>query len=232
MTDTNPRAVMGANNPPDPIDHITAFYNVSLDEAANWTDGTPVENEAQMKAVDALREDMRQWRLALEKGQKSATAPLHDAWKAEVARWKPTIDDAKRIEGCLMAAVEPYKRKLADEKAAAERAAWEAANKARREAEETAAKANAADLDAQRAVEAARQAAIDAEAQAKAARDDKVKGLRTETISQIDDHRAALHWIAKNDRDAMTAFVDEYVRRNFKTRDIDGVTRVVQKVAR
>jgi hypothetical protein len=35
-----------------------------------------------------------------------------------------------------------------------------------------------------------------------------------------------------HDRDAMTAFVEDYVRRNFKTRDIDGVDRVVQKVAR
>ena len=231
MTDTNPRAVMGANNPPDPIDHITAFYNVSLDEAANWTDGTPVENEAQMKAVDALREDMRQWRLALEKGQKSATAPLYDAYKLELARWKPTIDDAKRIESCLMAAVEPYKRKLAEEKAAAERAAWEVANKARREAEEAARKANAADLDAQRAVEAARQAAADAKQQARAARDDRVKGLRTETETVVLDHLALARWLWVNDRDAVLQFNADRARK--LALDIAGVVeRQTKKVAR
>jgi hypothetical protein len=131
-----------------------------------------------------------------------------------------------------MAAVEPFKRKLAEQKAAEERAAWEATNKARREAEELARKANAADLEAQREVEAARQAALDAEQKARDAKANGVKGLRTETVAQIDDHKAALHWIARHDKDAMTAFIEEYVRRNFKDAEIDGVTRVTRKVAR
>ena len=33
----------------------------------------------------------------------------------------------------------------------------------------------------------------------------------------------ALHWIAKNDKDAMTAFVEDYVRHNHKTSTITGV---------
>ena len=65
---------------------------------ANWLDGSPVENEAQMKAVDGLRKQAREWRMALKAGQKSATAPLYDAYKAEGARWKPTIEDAQRID--------------------------------------------------------------------------------------------------------------------------------------
>lgn len=224
-------APKGHNNPPDEIDAICAAYEAEREEAENWADGAPVENEAQMKAVDALRSAMRQWRLDLERGQKSATAPLYDAYKVELARWKPTIDDAKRIEGCLVATVDAFKRKLAAEKAEAERKAWEETNRLRREAEEAARKADASNLEAQREVEAARQAALDAEKAAQAAKKDNVKGLRTVTRYQIEDHREALHDIAANDREAITAFIEEYVRRNHKARTIKGVRVWTEKAA-
>jgi len=223
MNDTNTRAVIGDNSPPDPIDAITAAYTTDREEAENWTDGAPVENEAQMKEVDALRGAMRQWRLDLEKGQKDATKPLNDILVAERNRWKPTIEDAKRIEGCLVATVDVFKRKLAAEKAAAEKAAWEETNRLRREAEEKARKADASNLEAQREAQAAHQAALDAEKAARDAKADNVKGMRKVTRYEIEDHKAALHWIAAQDRDAMTAFIDDYVKRNHKTKTIDGV---------
>jgi len=215
---------MGGNNPPDPIDEINAAFEAEREEAANWLDGSPVENEGQMNAVDALRKSMRKWRLDLEKGQKSASAPLYDAYKDELDRWKPTIQDAKRIESCLVAAVDGFKRKLAEEKRAAERAAWEKAEKARREAEEKTRAAAASDLDAQREAEAAKQAVIDAENAAKAASKDKVKGMRTVTRYEITDHRALVNWIARNDKPAMTAFVEEWARKNHKSQgDAEGL---------
>ncbi|MEP5769110.1 hypothetical protein [Nisaea sp.] len=224
MNDMNPRAVVGGNNPPDPIDEINASFEADREEAANWTDGAPVENEAQMKAVDALRKSMREWRLSLEKGQKAATAPLRAVYQAELDRWKPTIEDAKRIEGCLVSTVDAFKRKLKAEKEAAERAAWEAANKARREAEEKARAADASNLEAQREAQAAKEAAMEAEKAAQAAKKDQVKGLRTVTRYTIDSHKTALADIYKTDPESIVAFVDEYVRRNHKTRAIAGVT--------
>lgn len=206
----------GGNNPPDPIDEITAAYEAERDEAANWTDGTPVENEAQMNEVDALRKAMRQWRLDLERGQKSATAPLYDAYKAEQERWKPTIEDAKRIEKALVATVDHFKRKLAEEKRAKERAAWEAAEKARREAEEKARAAAESDLEAQREAAAAKEAAMQAEKDAQAAKKDQVGGLRKVTKYEVTDYKALLHWLAANRKDDLTAFMDEWARRNHK----------------
>ncbi|WP_375553359.1 hypothetical protein [Roseovarius mucosus] len=228
MNDLTPG--IGHNAPPDPIDTITATYEAEREEAANWTDGTPVENEAQMNEVDALRKAMRQWRLDLERGQKDATAPLRAVYQAELDRWKPTIEDAKRIEGCLVATVDAFKKRLAEEKRAAERAAWEAAEKARREAE---AKAQAAaDLEAQREAEAARQAAIDAEKAAQAARKDQVKGMRTVTRYEITDHKALLHWIAKNDREAVTAFIEAWAQKNHKANEnADGLRVWTEKEA-
>ena len=229
MTKLAPRT---HNNPPDPIDEIISTYDDSRSEAENWLDGSPVENEAQMKAVDDLRKAMRQMRLDLERGQKSAAAPLYDVYKAELARWKPTIEDAKRIEAGLVSAVDVFKRKLAEEKREAERLAWEAANKARREAEAKAAAANAADIEAQREAAAAKEAAMEAERMAQAARKDQVKGMRSVTKYEITDYRDFLHWVAKNDRDAITAFLDEYARKEHKVvANADGLRVWVEKEA-
>lgn len=228
----NERAVIGGNNPPDPIDEINAAYEGARLEAENWLDGSPVENEAQMNAVDAIRKDAREWRLSLERGMKSATAPLYDAYKAEGERWKPTIEDAKRIEAGLVAAVDGYKRKLAAEKAEAERKARAEAEKAMREAREAWERANAADLEAQRAA-AAKQA--EAEAAVHAAKDaarDTVKGLRTVTHHEITDAKGLLNWLARNRRDDVMAFLTEWARRNHRDcKDADGLRVWTEKEA-
>jgi len=219
----NAPAQIGHNAPPDPIDEALAPYEEYIEEAENWLDGTPIEDEAQMKAVDAIIKEMRSAKSDLAKAKKSATAPLHDAWKSEIARWKPTEDDIERRLKGLAAVVDPFKRQLAEKKEAAKRAAYEEARRKEREAEEAARKADASNYEAQ--VEADRKAheAMEAKKAASAANKDTVKGLRTVTRYEVEDHRAALHWIATNDRDAITAFIDEYVRRNHKTASIEGV---------
>lgn len=231
MDDLNPRAVIGANNPPDPIDVICAEFEAAREEASNWLDGKPVTDEAQMKAVDGLRKQAREWRMALEAGQKSATAPLYDAYKAEGARWKPTLEDAQRIEKGLVALVDDFKRKLAAEKAEAarkaEREAWDA-TRAAREASE---RANAADLEAQRAAAEAQRQAEEAQRRATAASKDTVKGLRTVTRYEITDHRALLNWIATNRRDDVTAFIEEWARKNHREFDAANGLRVWQEKA-
>lgn len=204
---------IGHNNPPDPIDQINAEYEATREEAEMWLDGALVENEDQMKAVDALRKAAREWRQSLETGQKSESAPLHDAWKAALARWKPTIEDAQRIEKGLVALVDGFKRKLAAEKAEAERKARAEAEAKAKAARDAAQAADAANIEAQR--EAARMQAEAEEAAKIAAKasKDTVKGMRTVTRYEITDHRALLNWIARNDRDALTAFIEEYARK-------------------
>lgn len=227
----NAHADIGHNNPPDPIDEALAPYGDAISEAENWLDGTPVKNEDQMKAVDALIKDIRKAKSDLAKAKKSTTAPLHDAWKSEVARWKPTEEDIEfRLKG-LAAVVDPFKRKLAEEKEAAKRAAYEEARRKEREAEEAAKAAQASNYED--ATEAARlkHEAIEAKKAAAAANKGTVKGLRTVTKYEIQDHRAALHWIASNDRDAVTAFIEEYVRRNHKAQKINGVRVWTEKEA-
>jgi hypothetical protein len=227
-------AEIGHNNPPDPIDEITAEYGDAISEAENWTDGTPVQDEAQMRAVDALRADLRKWRLALEKGQKDATAPLRAIYQAELDRWKPTIEDAKRIEGCLVATLDAFKRKLAAEKAEAERKARAEAEAAAEALRRARAEADRADLEAQRAIaDAEREAEIARIKAAKAAKDTEIKGMVTRTMHEVIDHRLLLHWIAANDKAAMTAFIEEWARRNHSMgASIPGLRVWQEKVAK
>lgn len=212
----NERAIIGGNLPPDPLDDALAPYGDHIAEAEAWLDGSAVETEAQMRAADSLLKQIKAAEKAVVAAQKSEAAPLHDAWKAALARYKPTIDDLDRIKRGLIAAVDAFKRKLAAAKAEAERKAREEAEAKAQAAHEAAMKAHATDIDAQRdAAEAAAQAE---DAQRIAARATKeaasVKGLRTVTRYEITDHRALLHWIAKHDREAVTAFVEDYAARN------------------
>ena len=219
------------NNPPDPIDEALAPYGDAIEEAQNWLDGEPIQNEDQLKATDALLKTIKGALKDLNAARDEATKPLHEAWKAEVARWKPTQDDLDRIIKGLVACQDPFKRALAAQKEAEKRAAWEAAEKAKREAEEAARAAQASDINAQR--EAAEKAAEAQRAleEASAKQKDKVKGMRTVHRYEIEDHRAALHWIAQNDRDAVTAFIEAYVAKNHKDTEIAGVRRWTEKEA-
>lgn len=212
----NVHAQIGGNNPPDPIDEALAPFGDTITEAEGWLDGKAVETEGQMKAVDALTKEIKAAKKAVEAAEESEAKPIYDQWKAAKARYKPTLDDLDRIVKGLVAAVDGFKRKLAAEKAEAERLArFEAARKMR-EAEEAARHAAANDIDAQRAAAAAQAEAAEAQRLAQAAAKDTVKGLRTVTRYEITDHRALLNWIARNDRDAITAFIEAWAAKNHK----------------
>ena len=204
------------NNPPDPIDEALAPFDETRQEAESWLDGKPVETEGQMKAVDALIKEMKAAKKAVEQAEESAAKPIYDQWKAEKAKFAPTLTDLDRIVKGLVAVVDGFKRKLAAEKEAArkeaERAAWEAT----RAAQEAARLADATNIEATRAVAKAAEEAESAQQAAMAANKDTVKGLRTVTRYEITDHKGLLNFIAKNARDDVTAFIEEWARKNHK----------------
>lgn len=220
------------NNPPDPIDEITAQFEATRLEAENWLDGQPVTTEPQMQAVDELRKGMRDYRISLERGQESEAKPIYDEYKRVRGRWDATIKDAKRIEAGCVALVDGFKQALARHREEEERRARAEAQEAARKAHEAAQAANAADIEAQRAAAAAQREAEEAQKRAaQASKANDVKGLRTVTRHAIDDYRAALHDIAQSDRDGMTLFIEEYVRKHHATRQIAGVRVWVEKIA-
>lgn len=231
MAEDNPRAMIGGNNPPDPIDLALQPYGDIIEEAASWLDGAVVENELQLKATDKILKQLKEARKAVDTARDELTKPLHEVWKSEVARWKPTQDDLDRQVKCLIAAQAPFKAKLLAEKEAEQRKAREEAEAAAEVARQAHAAANSASLADQRKADELMQEAEQAERRLAAASKDTVKWMRTVQVYEIESHKAALHWIASNDREALTAFIDEYVRRNFKARAIDGVKVETKKEA-
>ena len=204
------------NNPPDPLDEALALDPEALELSEGMLTGLPVENVQQMNAADALAKRLKAIKKAVTEAKEAESKPLHDAWKAALARYKPTEEDLDRqIKGCA-ALVDGFKRKLAAEKAEAERKAQAEANAARRAAEAAARQASAGDIEAQRAAAAAKLEADIATARATAASKDTVRGLRLTTLHAVDDHRALLNWIAVNRRDDITAFIDDWARRNHR----------------
>jgi len=216
----------------DPIDEALAPFGDVISEAENWLDGQKVETEAQMKAADALLKGIKAARKAVDEARDLSTKPLHDAWKGEVARWKPTQDDLDRLAKGLVALLDDFKRKLAAEKAEAARKAEAEAWEKTRAAQEAARLADAGNIEEARAAAAAMEEAEAAQKAAMAAGKDTVKGLRTVTLYEITDHKALLNWIARNDRDAITAFIEEYARKEHKViANADGLRVWTEKQA-
>lgn len=209
-------AMRGHNNPPDSLDEALSPFGDAISEAENWLDGEPVQNEAQMKAVDSLLRSIKAAKKAVTEAEESEAKPIYDQWKAAKARFAPTLADLDRITKGLVSIVDGFKRRLAAEKAEAERKARAEAEAKMRAAAEAARAADAGNIEAQRAAAAAQaEAEAAAEAAAEAGKD-TVKGLRKVTRYEVTDHRALLHWIAANRRDDLTAFIDEWARRNHR----------------
>jgi hypothetical protein len=199
-------ATLGHNNPPDPIDDALAPFGDVISEAEAWLDGTRVESEGQMKAADTLIKSVKAARKAVDEARDTVTKPLHEAWKAEVARWKPTQDDLDRIVKGLVALVDDFKRKLAAEKEAARKKAEAEAWEATRKAQEAARLADAANIDAQREAAAAMAEAEEKQRQAQAAAKDTVLGLRTVTETIVVDALELARWLWVNDKEAQMQF--------------------------
>lgn len=220
------------NNPPDPIDEAMAPFDDDRTEAEGWLDGKPVENEGQMKAVDTLIKAMKAAKKSVEAAEESAAKPIYDQWKAEKAKFAPTISDLDRIVKGLVAAVDGFKRKLAAQKAEAERKAQDEAWEKTRAAQEAARLADVSNIEAQRAAAAAIADAEAAQKAAQAAAKDTVKGLRSVTKYEVTDHRALLNYIARNVRDDMTAFIDEWARKHHREfPNADGLRVWIEKEA-
>lgn len=213
---TNPRAIIGDNAPPSPIEVCIAKHDDILTEAQLWCDGEPVTTEAQMIAIDAVLKQFKAYCAALEKAGKEQTAPLHAAWQAELATVKVYVKDAELVQAALVKCVAPFKSKLASDKAEADQLAQAAAWEATRAAREAAAKANAGNIEQARAAAAAMVEAEALQRAANASAKSKVTGMRTVTHHEITDHKALLNWIARNRRDDMMVFLGEWARKNHK----------------
>lgn len=219
---------MGHNNPPSPFGQheVLEPYATYIGEAEHWLDGTPVETEEQLEAVDALLFNVKAAEKALLQARDESTRPLHDAWKAEVARWKSPLDELDRLKKGLARIVNDFKVRLADQREAEARRIRLEAERMMNAARELAATVDEGNIHSVRVAEKARRDAEEALRASRHIEKMRPKGLRTVrkwAFIDAEGRRQALHWIARNDRDAVTEFIDGYVARNFRDKAIDGV---------
>lgn len=220
----NERAVIGHNNPPDPIDEALAPFGDAISEAENWLDGEPVQTEEQMHAVDSILGSIKSALKNVNDAEAAVTKPLHAAWKEEKERWKPTIQDLTRMKTGLVKLVAEFKAELARKQREEERQARAAAEEARIEAARAAREADEGNIEQVReAAELQHQAEL-AHAEMAAVSKAKVKGMRKVVKYQITEPRKLINWIATNDKPAMMEFMEGWARRNHRNmRHADGL---------
>ena len=152
--DANPRAVIGGNFPPPDraaYDALKAAADDLMVEVGNWCDGVKIETQEQADVVARLIDQTRKLRTAADDARKKEAKPWDDG-KAEIQdRYNKLIGETKAIKGALVRAQEALQatltpwlvqlqqaqaaeaarlRKIADDEAAAARAALLAANPA------------------------------------------------------------------------------------------------------
>lgn len=218
---------IGHNNPPA-VEAMALHVEDLFKLVSDTTDGAEVKTDEQEAALDGLLDDVRQAKKDSEANRKSEKQPHLDAGAAVDAAWKPILSR-------LDAAANEIKAKLTPYRIAKEAAKAEAARKAREEAEAREAKAREAlssdgpleqRYDAEQSLTTAQKLKVAANKI-----DRSPTGLRPHNVVTVTDRRAALNWIAKNDPDALSAFVDDYARRNAPTRQMDGVDVTVERRA-
>lgn len=220
--DANPRAIIGANGPPDPFEAIKVHVEDLMVEARNFCDGAPIESQAQADLVARLIDDFRGAHKAADEARKEDARP-YDEGKARVQeKYAALIADTKAQKGqivraldALKATLTPWLQKLERERLERERAARE---EARRKADEAAAAmraASTADLSGREQAEALVADAKAAEAAANAIGRDKAHakgdgraiGLRKTYRPILADRKAALRHYAASRPDDLVAFL-------------------------
>jgi hypothetical protein len=215
----------GHNNPPSPIELALEPFNDTLGEIEHWLDGDPITTAEQNKAVDALAKALRGIRKKVGEARDAEVRPLHEAYKAAHAEWEPIIAELKLQQELLGKCGQEFKLAETQRREAEAAVARAEARRVEEAADVAAAKAKAlgSDLEASKAAVEAKQQAQEAKAAASAASRDKVKGLRTVWHYEVEDARAALGWIAANDRAALEQYIDEYARQKHREVAITGV---------
>lgn len=221
--DTNIRAGIGGNNPPEPtpFEAVRTRIDGLYLEANNWLDGAPVDTAELAAGVEKLEAAIKAAVKDAEDARKAEAKPFDDG-KAEVqARYNLLIGETKTVKGTAILALEACKAALTPWRIKAQAEKDAAAAAARKQAEEKAAAALAARQVADLAnlaakAESDRLLAEAEEARKAANRAEKAAttktGLRTtyRAVMIPDGLQAAARHIWANDQAALSSFVQSW----------------------
>lgn len=213
-------SAIGHNNPPEPtpFEVVTAKADDLLLEARNWADGQKVESQAQADAVDALMDKLRAAEKATDEQRVIEKAPLDDQIAEIQDRYNVYIAPLKNKKpgkiplalDALKKTIEPWLKKLDDDrKAAAAKAAAEAEAAAKAAAEAMAAAQAESSIEGREAAEELVQAAAQAQSFARRVAAPVATGLRTYWTPHITDQKAAiLHYMKEQPERFLTLALD------------------------
>lgn len=220
----------GHNQPP-PEETFGMAIDDLYDEAKNFIDGTPIENQGQADAIGKIVSELKQIKKAADAARADEKRPHDDAAKAVQAKWKPLLEKADRA---IDAATKPLTaflvRQEEERRAEAQRLA-QAAQDAAIEAQKAQQAASSLD-DAERADELAKEAAkLDSaakrtnKAKSNVAGVNRAIGLRTYWACTVTDFGALLAYMKKARPDDLKAMLSEYAQKqvNAGARHIPGV---------
>lgn len=211
---------IGHNEAPEPTPFELSKQEIEdlCYEAKHWLDGEPISRQEVADQVDFLKASIRDAKKLAKERQDAETKQLNDELKAIYAKYNALIGDTKASgKGIAVVALdacdqvlEPWLRRIADEKAAAERAAREEAEVKARAAQEAIRAAREKDLAAKEEAEALLRDAKKAEAVAnKIARSSTgmTSHLRRTYRPVMVDATAAAKWAWAHHRAEMEEFL-------------------------
>lgn len=201
-------APIGHNEPPtpDPFTAVKIHCDDLYMEAKHWLDGAAITSDAEAAAVDKLLEEARKAWKAADDARVEENEPF-DLGKAAVQeKYAPLIAKTKSVTGTMVrlqdackAALEPWRKKKADEAAAAAEAARLEA-KAAADAAAEAMRASAGNLEEREAAEELVKAAEDAQRDAARATKAATTGTGLTTYYEA---------VLTNQRDAMLHYMKD-----------------------
>ena len=221
MDAANPRAVIGANEPPEPTPFEAARETLTdLEaEAQNYLDGDEITSQAVADDVGKLLDAIRKARKVADEARADEKRAYDEAANAVQAKWKPLLEMADRVAKVAKAALTPWLMAQEAEKRAREDAARIVAEAAAAEAQRLAAAATGSLADAKArdaAIENAEAAAADlaraAKAKASAKGGARAVSLRLSYTAEVTDARAYLNHVARTRPDDLTAWLGEHAQ--------------------
>jgi len=229
-------AVMGDNGPPEPtpIETLSERVNDLYNEALNWLDKDPIENEAQAEQVTRLKGMLSEVKKIAEAERKAEKQPFLDGGRAVDAKWKPVIDMAEKAAKAAARKLTPWLQAVEAEKARIAREEREKAEQALRDAKEAQrlVEQGGGDMaEIERAEEALRiakeqqmAARMAAQDKANIRTDEGGATLRTYWLLKVTDDRALLKHYLVTDPDWVRTIMRERAEKDMRAgaRDIPG----------
>lgn len=231
-------ATIGHNNPPEEV--ADAFKEVQqniddiFDTAKDFCDGEAIQSQKMHDALKKIHDDLHNFGKTADDLRKEEKKPHDDAGKAVQKKFKPLSDKVSLGKEACQKVLAPWRKKIADEKAAAAERARIAADEAAAEAAK-AIQESAGNLEERVTAEEQLAHAKSLDKGAKRANKDATTGLGLRTIwhTEIIDSEKALDWAFGEDPKAFTELVLSMAKSAVHggTRDIPGFKITSDKVA-